>query len=76
MLSFGKIMVIVVVAVGALIAFRVFGAVSKSLGRQAPPPERRDEAPRAPRSAELTSCPKCGVYTDTPCGQPDCPLRR
>ena len=81
MLSFGKIMVIVAVAVGALIAFRVFGHMGKiAAHNKAREPERREEArreaQRESRTADLASCPKCKVYTETPCGQPDCPLRR
>lgn len=76
MLSFGKIMVIVVVAIGALIAFRVFSHMGKIAARNAArAPERREEPPQSPRAADLAACPKCKVYTETPCTQPDCPLR-
>jgi len=76
MLAVGTIVVIVVVAVGVLIAFRIFGHMGKIAARNAArAPERREEARNAPRSAELSSCPKCGVYTGTPCDRPDCPIR-
>ena len=74
MLSFGKIMVIVVVAIGVLIAFRVFGGLNKIARRDPPTPAPKADTRQAPRAAELSACPKCKVYTETRCGHPDCPL--
>lgn len=79
MLSFGKVILIVVVIVGVMVAF----SVAKRLR---PPDQQRaagsppDSAPNAGRannqSADLKACPRCGTYTQTACGKPDCPLGR
>ena len=81
MLSFGKIVLLVVVVLVAVIGFRLVGVIGKSVQAREPAPRPRREKPRrqgpqGPRSADLTACPACGAYSDGPCDRPDCGLAR
>ena len=75
MLSFGKILLIVVVAVGALLAYRIIGVVKNVSAERGQPPAP-PKAGQSAKASELTSCPVCSTYTDAACDRTDCPLRR
>jgi hypothetical protein len=78
MLSFGKILLLVLVAVIAVIGFRLVGVIGRSAGAAQRPPRavRREQKQPASRTADLTACPVCGAYSDGRCDRPDCGLGR
>ncbi|MGF1626611.1 MAG: hypothetical protein ACFCVH_17150 [Alphaproteobacteria bacterium] len=76
MLSFGKIILLLIVVVVAIVGFRLVSVVrTGAQARQpaAPAPEKRQPASKA---ADLTACPVCGAYSDGRCDRPDCGLAR
>lgn len=78
MLSFGKILLIVVVVLVAVVGFRLVGVIGKSAQARPPAPRKRRAEPKSqgPRSADLSACPTCGAYSDGPCDRRDCGLAR
>lgn len=83
MLSFGKIIVLLLVVVLVLFGMRLIGVI-KGTNAAAKTPAKAPEQPRAPsaapgagtKAADLINCPKCGTYTDAACDRQDCPLAR
>ena len=83
MLSFGKIILIVVVLIVAMVGFRLVGVMKNVHAREKPPKmskERKREQKAAPpptgRASDLSACPHCGAYTDGPCTNPACLAKR
>lgn len=77
MLSFGKIILIVLVVVVALVGFRLIGVMKNVAAREKPPPLHKAERSAAKaKTAELSACPTCGAYTEGPCTKPECRARR
>jgi hypothetical protein len=81
MLSFGKILLLVIVVVIAVLGFRLVSIMTRNANaaaRQpaAPTASQPRAEPRAAKSADLTACPTCGAYSDGRCDRPDCGLAR
>ena len=81
MLSFGKILLLVIVVVVAVLGFRLVSIMSRNANAQprqpvAPTSSRPREKAKAAKSADLTACPTCGAYSDGRCDRPDCGLAR
>lgn len=77
MLSFGKIILIVVVLIVAMVGFRLVGVMKNVHAREKPPPLKKAERSAAKaKTAELTACPTCGAYTEGPCTKPECRAKR
>ncbi|MEZ5669784.1 MAG: hypothetical protein R3F55_20570 [Alphaproteobacteria bacterium] len=74
MLSFGKILIIVAVVVGVMVAYRVMSVAKKASAERARAPGPRRDGRVDAKAAELRNCPACGTYTDARCNRPNCPL--
>ncbi|MGE5537298.1 MAG: hypothetical protein ACM30I_01680 [Gemmatimonas sp.] len=81
-LSFGKLVLLVLLALVVWMVFRYRARVRmirqafREMQRQA---EQAAQQPSRREPVSLTACPVCGAYVSAdalPCGRPDCPQRR